>query len=166
MSFAGGDWRIEAFNQYQTMEIAWEKHDAELMQGFEPKLADFYAIWLPFNETLRKMKRYSFLKSLRTNPELIDWSDYSRWSSGTESTDEEINLANIDPEFKRLRDEMLSYKYAWKKAKQLTKLRNNIYEAHRDVIDKEDDLYMKRIQKLQHEIDLKRANQSAADGLR
>ena len=154
---AGDDWRIDIFDRYQRMEIAWEKNDAELMQGFEPKLVEFYALWIPFSDALRKMRRYTFLKQLSEKPESIDWSDYSNWTSGTHSTDEEIKLSNKDPKYKRLRDDMLVVKKALKDAK-LTWARNKVYEEHRDVIDRHDNKFSKAIQFLQEEINRNMAN--------
>jgi len=156
---AAEDWKMTFYNKAEALSLALDKAEAEILTRYEPKMAEFYAVYRPYQDAIRKMERYVFEKQLKENPQSIDWKDYKNWAWGWSiGTTEQENLAAEDSAYRALREEFLAKKEAMKKAQALTRMRNNVYEQHsKELAPLEENLF-NDLKALQAEVDKRMSN--------
>jgi hypothetical protein len=133
VSVADEDWHIAFYDKAEALSLALDKAEAEILTRHEPKMAEFYAVYTPYEAAERKIRRYAFLKHLKENPKTIDWTDFKNWAWGLGfGTKEQEKLSAEDVGYRALREDFLNQKEEMKKAKALTRMRNEVYEQHSD----------------------------------
>jgi hypothetical protein len=157
ISGASEDWRLTSYDKVEALFIAFNQKEAELLKQYEPRIAEFYAVFGPYQEAERKMQRYEFLKQLKQNPETINWTSIWSWARGW-NTKEQEKLAAEDPAYRVLREEFFAKKEALKRAKDLTRIRNKEYEQHAEVFHKLEEILLNDLQAVQAEVDKRMSN--------
>lgn len=153
------DWRRSSYDKVEAIFIAFDQKEDDLLKQYDPRVAEFYAVFRPYQDAERKMLRYAFLKQLKQNPEAINWSSVWDWARGWDiGTKEQENLAAEDPVFRLLREEFLAKKEALKRAKDLTRIRNAEYEKHAPVFYELEEKLLKDIKAVQAEVDKRLSN--------
>ena len=147
------------YDKAEALFFAFDKREAEILTRHEPKLAKFYVVFTPFLDAERKMRRYEFLKQIKDNPKSIDWPSFWNWAGVRNlGTLEQEKLAAEDPAYRALREDFLTKKETLRQAKDLTKMRNKVYEKHKDeFVPLEEDL-LKDLKGLQSEVDKRISN--------
>jgi len=159
VSGAAEDWRLDSYDRAQALFRASDQKEAELLKQYEPRIAEFSALFYLFQDANRKMQRYVFLKKLRENPESINWTRTWDWADGRDiGTKEQEDLAAKDPAFRALREDFLAKKEALRRAKDLTKMRNSEYEKHAEIFYALEEKLLKDLEKLQAEVDQRMSN--------
>lgn len=159
LSGAAEDWRLASYDKAEALFLAFDQKEAELLKQYEPRVAEFYAVLGPFQDADRKMRRYAFLKQLRQNPESINWTSIWDWARGWDiGTKEQEKLAAGDPAYRALREDFLAKKETWKRAKDLTMIRNAEYEKHAEKFNGLEEDLLKDLKALQAEVDQRMSN--------
>ncbi|GFO53519.1 hypothetical protein GMSM_05260 [Geomonas sp. Red276] len=152
-------WQVASFDKAEALFTAFDKKEAALLTQYDPKIADFYAVFLPCQDAERKMRRYAFLKHLRQNPETINWASIWNWAGGRDmGTKEQEKLAAEDPAYRALREDFLAKKAAWKRKKDLTRIRNAEYEKHAEIFNVLEENLLKDLKALQADVDQRMSN--------
>lgn len=156
---AAEDWQTSSYEKADALFLALDKEEAEILTRHEPKMAEFYAVFSPYQDAERKMRRYVFYKQLKENPKSLDWSDFWNWARGWNvGTKEQELLAAEDPTYKALREDFLVKKEALKRAKELTRLRNAVYEQHSEEFVPLQENVFKNMKALQAEVNNRMSN--------
>jgi len=159
VSVASEDWQLASYDKVEALFIAFNQKEAELLKQYNPKVAEFYAVFGPYQDAERKMLRYEFLKQLKQNPKAINWSSVWDWARGWDiGTKEQDNLAAADPAFRLLREDFLAKKEELKRAKDVTRIRNTEFEKHAPVFHEQEETLLKDLQTIQAEVDKRMSN--------
>jgi hypothetical protein len=117
-------------------------------------MAEFYAVYTPYEDAARKMRRHVFLKQLKENPSSIDWRDFKNWAWGWNiGTKEQEDLAAEDPTYRALRENFFEKKEMMKKAQALTWMRSEVHEKHTGEFFPLEDKLLRDLKALQSEMD-------------
>lgn len=128
---AAEDWQTTAYDKAQTLFIAFDRKEAEILKRDLPRMVEFYAVFTPYQDAERKMRRYEFLNQIENDPKSIDWTNSWSWATGMNfGTKEQEQLAETDPVYRALREDFMAIKEILKRAKDLTRMRNTEYEKH------------------------------------
>ena len=158
-SSAAEDWKIAFYNKAEALSLARDKAEAEILTRHEPKMVEFYAVYTPYEDAIRKMTRYVFEKQLKENPQSIDWKDFKEWAWGWSfGTKEQENLAVEDTAYRALREKFLAEKEMMKKAQALTRMRNKVYEQHSEELTPLEENLFIDLNSLQAEVDKRMSN--------
>lgn len=156
---AAEDWQTASYEKAEALFLAFEKKEAETLIRLEPKMAEFYMVFAPYQDAERKMRRYVFFKRLKENPKSLDWTDFWDWARGWDiATKEQEKLAAEDPTYRALREGFLTKKEALKRAKESTWMRNEVYEKHCDEFAEFEDKLLNDLKALQSEVDKRISN--------
>ncbi len=156
---AAEDWRTAFYEKAENLFLAFDKKEAELLTHHEPKMAEFYAVFVPYQDAERKMRRYEFFKLISESPKSLDWTDFWNWAGGRNiGTKEQEKLAADAPAYRALREDFLAKKEAMKRAKDLTRMRNTEYEKYCDEFSVLEEDLLKNINFLQAEVDKRMSN--------
>lgn len=156
---AAEDWRVTLYDNAVALFVAFDQKEADILTRLEPKLAEFYSIYLPYEDARRKLSRRAFLKQLEQNPKTINWSNTWEWFGGRGvGTEEYEKLASEDPVYRELRDSFSAKKEALRKAKDLTWMRNKAYEKHAEIFHELEENLLKDLKTLQDEVDQRMSN--------
>ena len=156
---AAENWQTTSYEKAEALFLALDKEEAEILTRYEPKMAEFYAVFAPYQDAERKMRRYVFFKQLTENPKSLDWTDFWNWARGWNiGTKEQEKLATEDPAYLALREDFLAKKEALKHAKELTRMRNAVYEQHSEEFVQFEEKLLKDLKALQAEVDKQTSN--------
>jgi hypothetical protein len=156
---AAENWQTTSYEKVEAFFLALDKKEAEILTHYEPKMAEFYAVFTPYHDAERKMMRYVFFKQLKENPKSLDWTDFWNWARGWNiGTKEQEKLATEDPAYMALREDFLVKKEALKRAKELTRMRNAVYEQHSDEFILLEENLLKDLKVLQAEVNKQTSN--------
>lgn len=156
---AAEDWKVAFYNKAEAVSRALEKDEAAILSRHEPKLVEFYAVYIPYRDAIRKMERYVFEKQLNKNPQSIDWKDFKNWAWNMSfGTKEQEMLAAEDSTYRVLREEILAKKEMMKKAQPLTRMRNKAYEEHLEELAPLEEQLFNDLKALQVEVDKRMSN--------
>ena len=133
------------------------------MVGINPEVQGFFDAHIPFYESTQKMERHVFLRQLKEHPENIDWSAPYFW--GSLSTADQEKLAQQDSNFKALHQTFLGLREVFRGVKDFTRLRNKIYEEHKEELGKQEQEFHEALMLLRDKALENMANQKMkADG--
>jgi hypothetical protein len=156
---AAEDWQIASYEKAESLFLAFDKKEAEILIRLEPRMAEFYRVFTPYQDADRRMRRYLFFKRLKENPKSLDWTDFWDWARGWDiGTKEQEKFAAEDPAYRALREGFLKKKEALKRAKELTWMRNEVYEKHCDEFTQFEDKLLNDLKALQVEVDKRISN--------
>lgn len=156
---AAEGWQTSCYEKAEALFLALDKEEAEILTRHEPKMTEFYAVFAPYQDAERKMRRYVFFKQLKENPKSLDWTDFWNWARGWNvGTREQEILAAEDPAYRALREDFRVKKEALKRAKELTRMRNTMYEQHSEEFVQLEENLLKDLKGLQAEVDKQMSN--------
>jgi len=150
---------MELYKRAEALSIALDKAEADILTRHEPKMAEFYTVYTPYQDAIRRMERYVFEKQLKDNPGSIDWKDFKKWAWGWSfGTKEQENLAVEDSAYRALREQFLGKKEVMKRAQALTRMRNKVYEQHSAELAPLEEKLFNDLKALQAEVDRRMSN--------
>jgi len=150
---AAENWQTTSYEKAEALFLTLDKEEAEILTRHEPKMAEFYAVFTPYQDAERKMRRYVFFKQLKENPKSLDWTDFWNWARGWNiGTKEQEELAAEDSAYMALREDFHRKKEALKRAKELTRMRNAVYEQHSGEFVQLEENLLKNMKALQAEV--------------
>jgi len=156
---AAESWQITSYEKAEALFLALDKKEEEILTSYEPKMAEFYAVFTPYQDAERKMRRYVFSKQMKENSKSIDWTEFWNWArSWNIGTKEQEKIAAEDTAYRALREGFLAKRELWKKAKALTRMRNEVYEKHSDEFVLLEENLFKELKALQAEVDRRMSN--------
>jgi len=156
---AAENWQTTSYEKAEALFLELDKKEAEILTRNEPKMAEFYAVFAPYQDAEKKMRRYVFFKQLKENPKSQDWTNFWNWARGWNiGTKEQEKLAAEDPAYMALREDFLAKKEALKRAKELTRMRNAVSEQHSEEFVQLEENLLKHLKVLQAEVDKQTSN--------